>query len=141
MSWILIFTTIAVLLTGGTVYAADWAAPGDPLYIVDRSVESVRLELARDPEQALHLQLTFATERLDEAETLTSAKDFDNLQEAFRNYGALMAQVANSIHRVENGEKEGLQARVTQTFRLHEGLLDRIFQEEGAPDDDRIGVC
>ncbi len=60
------------LLVGGavTVQVADAAAPGDPLYVVDVTVEQIQLAFTRSPEKRAELLMRFTQERLEEIRTL-----------------------------------------------------------------------
>jgi hypothetical protein len=60
--------------TGGVALAADGAAPGEMLYGMDRSIESVRYNLASDSGK-LALGARFAAERLEEAGRLETKGD------------------------------------------------------------------
>jgi hypothetical protein len=69
-------TVAAIILVlvagaGGVLYAAEGAVPGDPLYGIDRAVESARLGLTSEPQAAMELLLSLAEERLLEAETVS----------------------------------------------------------------------
>ena len=78
MSKILILTLLVSLITGGTVYAADRAAPGDLLYPLDRAIENVRLDLPGSPGRAEHLQTRFSAERVQEAGELLLQEDAED---------------------------------------------------------------
>ena len=84
MTWILIVTTLVALLTGGTVFAADQAAPGDLLYPLDRAIENLRLDLPGQPTGGEQLQARFAAERVEEAGILLQEEDEDGDKEASR---------------------------------------------------------
>jgi|GEM_PF-951268 len=66
-----IILMIALLLGGGTSYAAESALPGDALYGVKVNLnENVRSALAVSPKAEATLQTELATRRLEEAEEL-----------------------------------------------------------------------
>jgi RNA-binding protein YhbY len=68
---------MALMLGGGTVYAANEARPGDALYGLDRAIENLRLSLAKK-DSADELRLRFAGERLTEIESLLSDDSEDS---------------------------------------------------------------
>lgn len=78
--------SLVLFSLGGTAYAADQARPGDPLYPLDRSLETFRLRLTRNPQRAAALRLAFADERLDEAESLAASGDAEHLPLALEAY-------------------------------------------------------
>jgi Domain of unknown function (DUF5667) len=59
-----------VLISGLTLLASSRAVPGDTLYGIKRSSESLELALVHDPLDKGHRQLRFAEERLGEISTL-----------------------------------------------------------------------
>jgi len=65
---------IFVLLGGGIVYAADFAAPGDILYPLDRKIEAIRLRLAKSPDARSRLEIRFLEERKRELEKIRKSK-------------------------------------------------------------------
>jgi hypothetical protein len=77
--WALVGLLVAIALalvvgTGGIVYAADVAVPGDALYGMDRVLESAQMALTSQPQAAAEFLLSLTAERLAEAEEL-SAKE------------------------------------------------------------------
>lgn len=56
----------ALLAAGGVTVAAQEALPGDALYGLKKATESVRTAVASDPVEMSRLELTLATERLQE---------------------------------------------------------------------------
>ncbi len=86
--------TIAIIIlalavfTGGTaatVYAADQAVPGEPLYAVDVAVEQLQLTLATDPATEAELHLRFAQERLAEIQVLAQQGNTEAVAQAAQN--------------------------------------------------------
>jgi hypothetical protein len=64
---------VAVVLSTGAVAASGTALPGDPLYGLKRTVESVRLQSAGSPTQRAELQREFEHRRVVEANGLLDA--------------------------------------------------------------------
>jgi hypothetical protein len=117
--------------TGGVVYAADGAVPGDPLYGVDQAVESVRLNLAADPQATTELLLAFAEERLLEASELPGKENEYRRQVALSHYGETISSLARTLTLAEEKDRATLTARVDQAFTAQEDALTSIFEDEG----------
>ena len=125
-----IVTTIVLALlvsTGGVIYAADAAVPGDPLYGVDQAVESARLGLTHRPESVLNLLLSLAEERLLEAEELAAQQDEGNLGVVLEDYGATVYSLAKTLGTVEGVDRATLTALLDQAFSDHDVRLTRIL--------------
>jgi hypothetical protein len=119
---------LAMLISsGGVIYAADGAVPGDPLYGVDQAVESARLGLTHRPESVLKLLLALAEERLTEAEELAAQQDEGNLDLALDNYGAAVSSLAQTLGTVEGADTASLTAALDNTISSHEGRLTRLL--------------
>jgi len=116
-----------VLSTGGVIYAADAAAPGDPLYGVDQAVESARLGLTHRPESVLKLLLSLAEERLTEAEELAAQQDEENLDLALNNYGAVVSSLAHALGTAANADTASLTAVLDTTISSHESRLTQLL--------------
>lgn len=73
----LVIALIALVAGGSTIAASDSSRPGDLLFPIDRTVESVRLTFAGQEGKA-KLQVEFAEERLDEVESLIKEESEDD---------------------------------------------------------------
>lgn len=112
----LTFTLILSLASGGVlVLASNMAAPGDPLYSVDRGLEAVQLSLAPSQRSALLLQSRFAFERLGELQTLAARGDQQYQQDT-------LAEVAAALSALEAAVK----ADVLEPQRVA-GLVNAAF--------------
>ena len=130
--WALAGVAVAIVLallvsTGGVIYAADAAVPGDPLYGVDQAVESARLGLTHRPESVLSLLLALAEERLLEAEELAAQQDEGNLGVVLENYGATVFALARTLGTVNDADRATLTALLDQAFSDHDVRLTRIL--------------
>ncbi len=121
-----------MLSSGGVIYAADAAVPGDPLYGLDQAVESARLGLTHRPESVMNLLLALADERLLEAEELAAMQDEVNLGVVLENYGATVSSLARTLGTVEDADKAELTTMLDNAFSKHEGRLTRILGPEVA---------
>jgi len=119
---------LAMLLsTGGVIYAADGAVPGDPLYGVDQAVESARLGLTHRPESVLNLLLSLAEERLAEAEELAARQDEGNLNLALDNYGAAVSSLAQTLGTADGADAASLTPALDTAISSHEGRLTQLL--------------
>ena len=116
-----------MLSSGGVIYAADAAVPGEPLYGLDQAVESARLGLTRRPESVMNLLLALAEERLLEAEELAAMQDEGNLGVVLENYGATVSSLARTLGTVKGGKKAELTTMLDNAFSNHEGRLTKIL--------------
>ncbi len=124
MTWIvLIVSAILLLVGGGTAYAADNAVPGDVLYGLDRSMESLHLSLATGPESAVNIQLNVAQERLEEAQQLLAAGQPVRAQEALSAYGLAVTQASKTIANARPDSMEVLTQRLEDKLVSDNALL------------------
>jgi hypothetical protein len=130
---------VAVLSgTGGVAYAADGAGPGDPLYGIDRSMESIRLSLARGPQATIGLLLAHAEERLLEAEELPEKGSEKKLQLALSLYWDTIAALAENVSTVEEADEPALTTLLDEALSAHEDKLSGIL---GSDDHGRSESC
>ncbi len=132
---------VGLILVGvsGTVYAADQARPGDPLYPLDRSLETLQLRLTRNPQRATALRLACAEERLSEAESLATSGDVANLEIALNAYVTTLLSLPPSP--VLDQTLSHHEMRLRQLWdhtpeRARRGLeraLDAVSKERSAP--------
>ncbi len=123
--------------TGGVIYAADGAAPGDALYPIDQAVESARLSLTSEPGATMELLLSLAEERLLEAEKLTGKGTERDLEVALSGYGATISALAQTLGAVESLDAAALTAQVDQSFSAHEAQWAAILEDA---DEEESGV-
>ncbi len=142
MGWVVIIALAITLLGGGTatVYAADSAAPGDTLYVVDRAVEALQLALTSDAGSRARLALAHAEERLLEAETLIArAAGEEEVRQAVEAYGESIRQAAQALAEVaasdEAARAEALAALLEAALSAHEQVLIRVAAQ--APEEAR----
>lgn len=124
--------------TTGVVYAADGAAPGDPLYGIDRSVEQLELSLTQDPDEALRRQVAFTDERLSETEQLAGRGDAGYLEEAINNYGQSILDTERLAGAVNEQSDESLSQLVDQTFSRHQLRLEELLEK--VPEQAKKGI-
>jgi hypothetical protein len=130
-----------VASTGAVAYAADESVPGDRLYGIDKAMEWAQLSLTSEPLATMKLLLSFAEERLLEAEELIASGDMWNLQVALDGYGSAIAQVAQTLGRTESREAAALAALVDQSFSAHAVRLARIYLDITEDEGDEPARC
>jgi hypothetical protein len=129
MTAAIVALVLAMLATGGVVYASDGAAPGDTLYGVDLAVEQARLGLTANPGRAVQLQLGFADERLEEAEELIDEGDMEHLGEALGGYGHIISSVVHTIHSAEGMDEEELTDLLEGELARHGARLGHTVEQ------------
>jgi hypothetical protein len=130
-----------VASTGAVAYAADDAVPGDRLYGIDKAMEWAQLSLTSKPLATVKLLLSFAEERLLEAEQLIASGDMWNLEVALDSYGSTIAQIAQTIGRTESREAAAIAALVDQSFSAHAVRLARIYLDITGDEGDETDRC
>jgi hypothetical protein len=113
--------------TGGVIYAADEAVPGDPLYGIDQAVESMQLRLTKNPQAATELLLAFAEERLSEMEELSARGDEYNLPVALDNYGVSISKLAHTLETMEDVDEPALMAVLDNALSAHENRFGNLL--------------
>jgi hypothetical protein len=116
---------IALGLVTSVVYAADGAHPGDWVYPIDRGAEEFHLMLTSDPELVTSLMLSFAAERLTEAEQLADRGDEPNMAVALNAY----IQTISEITKTAGGpgaDQQLLGGLIDQALSVHEHRLAAI---------------
>jgi hypothetical protein len=123
----LLLAIVLAVTTGsaGLIYAADGAAPGDPLYGLDRALEQVRLSLARDPQVRMRLWLSFAEERLEEALTLEQRGDQEHLLAARDSYEAAIS----SAIQVVGADPHPVAEKIAELYGVpYEQIMDWLLE-------------
>ena len=77
---VLIAGLIVLVASAMLVSAADAAVPGDWMYGVDRAMDSLRVQLALNPNQKAQVERQLAQERLREAQTLTRRGETESVE-------------------------------------------------------------
>lgn len=115
---------IIAMLAGGTVFAAQEAIPGDPLYPIKLHVnEQIEAALTTDEEDAANLELTLAERRVDEA-VRAEAQGRLNTETNEQIEEAVTQHIAHTHKLAEALEVQG-NAQAAAAIRLH---LDRYLE-------------
>ncbi len=126
---------IALMIGGGTSYAAEGAVPGDALYSLKTEVnEQVKSAFTVSNQAEAQLEARFAEERLVEAEKLAARGQLD--EEASAQLSArLKTHYENAETRSEQAESEGdyessaaVRASLEGAFRAHADILANLNQ-------------
>lgn len=131
---------VALVCTSGlgVAYAADGSLPGDPLYGVDRAIESLRLSLTTSPLRRAELALANAEERLAELQILaTTGSTADDFESALEGYGASIALAAKELAQGEaDGDEasaEALAALLGEALAVQHQVLSGVRDKVPAP--------
>jgi hypothetical protein len=116
---------VALGLATSVAYAADGAHPGDLLYPIDRGAEEFHLMLTSDPELVTSLMLSFAAERLTEAEQLADEGDETNLAVALNAYTQTISEIAMTAGG-QGADRQLLGGLIDQALSVHEHRLAAI---------------
>ena len=114
------------LLVGGA-QAADNAGPGDFLYPVDQAIESTRLILTVNDHARLQLLLSFANERLEEADESFTAENSDNAEIALAGYEREMESINNLLENARIEFSDELLQQADQTIRNNTAVLENLL--------------
>ena len=126
------------LFTAGVVNASSASLPGESLYRVKLAGERVRLALATSPETEIRLRLSFASERLSEAQTLVGHENGEQMDHLMSRYAAEL-EAASGILRRQRDRDSGvaaLSSNVEQIVAKQESALSEIrdrVPEEALP--------
>ena len=86
-----------VLLLTGTAYAAQTSLPGDKLFTVKKSYESLQVKLATNPEKRANLQLQIAAQRFEDAQKVLADGDDDSKKQAIEEMNQQTVVALNDI--------------------------------------------
>ncbi len=136
------FAILMVISVGAWI-----SVPGKPLFLVKKTMEQARLELARNPEQKATLQLSLVEKRIREAQTILSSNSTDeNSKAAALNELASQTKSAADTVKKVTIEKEKQDPTATPDNQLinsldnlakrQEALLATIPQDETMADAD-----
>ncbi|GEM_PF-5283082 len=126
MPAIAIILLAVAVFTGGTaatVYAADQAVPGEPLYAVDVAVEQLRLALTADPATEAELHLRYAQERLAEIQVLAQSGNTEAIAQAAENLAQHLAAAQQAVNQL--GQPE-LALEMQQVAQQAENTLQQV---------------
>ena len=125
--WSVVLVVAFMVLVGTFVPFVD-ANPGEPLYPLDRFVESARLAVTTDENQRAKLHLEFAEERLAEARHAAGKNDKQALQEAGKDYKKELENTQHEISEVRNKGKEliPLLEHTTEATAKHISILENL---------------
>jgi hypothetical protein len=118
-----VMTVVVLVVSGllaGTIYAAADSLPGDFLYPLNLQVEEAQLGLAREPDRAARLALSFADKRLNEIELLVAAGRQKDIPVAMLAYQRMLANPRLSEY--ADGQDE-VAILITETLAMQEDRL------------------
>jgi hypothetical protein len=110
-----------LLVGGGVVYASTDALPGDVLYPVKRTVESMQLAVSRNDASDARLHLAFASMRLDEVAALLEKGRPQDIEPVLADYEAQVRLVLSffSYDRGLSPDEQATLADLLVTAQAH----------------------
>jgi hypothetical protein len=132
---LVLFLTITI---GGMGFAADFAAPGDPLYALDLWIERLQLNLASDVESLTAIHLNHANERLKEAQQKLAEDDLENGQAALDAYGNEIATLAQLLQGSEGLDRDALTTLINSATSKHQEVLTELLAK--VPEPAQVGI-
>ncbi len=121
LAWVVLAALAVVLLTGtGVAYASASTLPGDALYPVKAVLEDMQLKLTPQGPAALGLRLALAERRLSEAQALSAAGRYADMEFALTAFGDQVTEAERMLQVLAQDDP--------QTQALAEGMsttLDR----------------
>lgn len=129
---------IALLLGGGTTFAAEQSLPGDVLYPVKVSVnEGVRGWFAVSDGAEARLNARLAERRLEEAEELASDDRLDDstrseVESRFRMHAEKIKEAVNNLDDDPDKRSEvfGISSDFEASLRAHEGIIFTLSNQK-----------
>ncbi len=103
--WVVLLSVSFLVFVGSTAYSSD-ANPGDPLYGVKRSTETLRLMSSFDQEDRINLQWVFAERRLEEAKNAANKNDKVAVKSALGDYKKEIENIGLEISRAKGAGKD-----------------------------------
>ncbi len=113
--------------TGGVAYAANASNPGDRLHGLDLAMEQIQLDLAATVSMKVKLRITFARERLNEAQVTFSKNDIANGTEAITDYGTEISDIAQLIGNADGADQEALTSLYESAHSVHQDVLTKLL--------------
>ena len=128
-----VFTFVLVMVLSfslfvGGVQAADDSGPGQLLYPIDRAYENVQYAMALNDQNRLKLNLSFAEERLDEAEIAISEGDFENAEIAIVAYEHTQKTINTQLGSTSPTISENLKSSAFEARQKNAGVLTVLLE-------------
>lgn len=131
-----VITVVATLGAGtGTIYASDSANPGDFLYGLDKTVESVQRTFTSDPVKKAELELAIMDERVLELEKLSEGDNSGAVSESISEVEAQQLRLQERLQemnqlRVENKlqtqEQQQVMEKLQAKIQVHEETMNQV---------------
>jgi len=131
-----VITVVATLGAGtGTIYASDSANPGDFLYGLDKTVESIQRTFTSDPVKKTELELAIMDERVLELKKLSEDDNSEavseliseveaqqlRLQERFQEMNQLRTE-----NKIQTQEQQQVMEKLQAKIQVHEEIMNQI---------------
>lgn len=126
--WAIAASLILALLTAGLIPASASSLPGNPLYLVKRTLERASLVLTTDPDAQARLQLDHALRRAEEAQALQLRGQSGDVLLAEAVQGVELARQSASASVLASPEFQLAQSRVLNLVILVAEQSDGVSQ-------------
>ncbi len=129
-----IITTI-LFAGAGSAYASDQAVPGDLLYGLDKSIESIQRAITTDPVAKAELELSIMDERVAELEELSEGDNLDALSESISEVEAQQIRLQERLQemdqlrledKLQTQEQQIVMEQLQEKVQIHEQTLEKI---------------
>lgn len=130
----LLIALVLLLTMGGSalsVYAAENALPGDPLYGLKNVTEDARVTLTGDAVKVAELHLEFARRRLDEISALIEQQRYDDIRiatEAFESHIFRAIGALGTIANRDPSRSEAVSNQIIATLSRYSEILAALLE-------------
>ncbi len=129
---IVMFFTV---LVGGaaTVKAADAAAPGDPLYVIDMATEQIQLAFTRSPEKRAQLLMRFTQERLEEIRLLETRGRYEQVPVAAERLQRHLSVLQRTAVQMPASQQAQVMQQIQQLTQVSQTVLQAVPASTATP--------
>lgn len=131
-----VITVVATLgASTGTIYASDSANPGDFLYGLDKTVESVQRTFTSDPVKKAELELAIMDERVLELEKLSEGDSSKAISESISEVEAQQLRLQERLqemdqlrteNKLQTQEQQQVMEKLQAKIQVHEETMNQV---------------
>jgi hypothetical protein len=123
---------LILILTGGTVFAANNSLPGDMLYSIKKLNENIQSSVALGPEAKAVVEASHAISRLTEVEKIVTSNgqlSSSTSQEIQSRFEAQSQQAINNIDQLSSSGQSGDASKIQSDFHKSLSEHERVITE------------
>lgn len=106
----------------------DSISPSNPLYVLERIGENLRLVMTPSEIEKATLRLQMATERLQEIKAEIGAGNYEHIEGLSNDYGTIISEIAEGLVNEEGELIDGnLAELVNEATSIHKEVLESII--------------